>query len=952
MKKKILSILTLLLVTILVACGPTVDDHEDDNDDDKPVSVSLTIDSSTFEVGTHTLTAEVLPAEADQSVIFSLVGFYEDITLEDNKLTITSNVIDGSSVTIKVISAQNPLISDQKTFTISNPTPPPIEISTEEQLRNINLRNNYVLVNDIELTEIWIPLGIPENEDAGIPGEGFSGTFDGQGFKITNITTGPGGYNKGFFNLIETHGVVKNVGFESGMGPEDGIKAQAWSAVVAGSNHGLISNVYTNVRMEVAGVPGASLVGSNYGTIEYSYTIGPVITGSGAHGSGIANSGSEGNIISSFVLDTSVNAAIGYNKQQDPNIQKSENWMKSKQNYIDAGWDEDIWYLSDGHYPILRNSEFVEPEPEIFIYITNSEEFINYNNPEERQLQITYQLSNTDNLAVTFELLEPKLGVTLSEDGLITLSGDVLDNTEFTVRVTSVADDTKFDEKTFIVNNPDGSSYIEISSLDELIALANSNNPADMSKNYILTNDIDLGSAWWNKDIGRGFEDGFNGIFDGNGYSLFNWAGGDGQNAFGIFHHIGQFGIVRNLNIELRAQRMYVNAESAVLTHKNDGLIENIKLQGELMSLTSNLAGVAYFNNGTIKNVISLVKLLPNESSSNHSTIGGIVFENTGTILHAYVDGDVTGIEQLTKDPNPALDSYVVSTAFLQNELTYDIFDEDIWRLEAGMYPELISDTAVIPTDTIYITTEAELRALQQDQTLQSLSLTYILMNDIYLTEETEGSGMYWTTPIGSDTLRFNGVFDGNGFTIYNVKNAYNTNANFGFFGYIGENGIVQNLILDTNGTLHTGTNSAVFAQYNYGLIQNVMTFGEIENTVGSRYVSGFIRQNNGVIKNAIASVIISHDETDRVRGAFAVSTSGTGSFENAIYNAEVAGSSQMEGVSTGPLKFYPSGSNNDYIVDYDTNYFKDALNFEDWDSSIWLIVDGEHITLQPNITK
>lgn len=163
---------------------------------------------------------------------------------------------------------------------------------------------------------------------------------------------------------------------------------------------------------------------------------------------------------------------------------------------------------------------------------------------------------------------------------------------------------------------------------------------------------------------------------------------------------------------------------------------------------------------------------------------------------------------------------------------------------------------------------------------------------------------------------------------------------------------MVQNLILDTNGILYTGTNYAVVAQYNYGTIQNVMTFGEIRNTVGTRYVSGFIRQNNRVIKNAIAIVIISHDETDRFRGAFAVSTSGTGSFENAIYNAEVAGSSQMDNLSTGPLKFYPSGSNNNYIVDYDTNYFKDASNFEDWDSSIWLIVDGEHIILQPNITQ
>lgn len=950
MKKVFTLLLAFIFVGLMVACAP--EEQKSEIEDNSPVSVTLNLEGEILLVGTHELTATVLPTNADQSVIYTLVGNYEDVKLEVDKLIVSDTVANGLEVIVKVASKINPLVNSQKKYTISNPTPPAIEISNEEQLRNISLRGNYILINDIELSSNWIPLGIPENEETGEKGEGFSGVLDGNGYKITNLNTAEGGYNKGFFNLITAEGVVKNIGFESGFDKTNGIKAQAWSAVVAGSNHGKISNVYTNVRMEVVGIPGASLVGSNYGVIEYSYTIGEVFTGGGTHGSGLVNSGSEGTIISSYVLNTTVSGAFGYNKQQDLNIQKSETWMKTKQNYLDEGWNEEIWYLVDGNYPLLRNSDFIEPTPEVFVLITNGEEFLDYTDEMQRLLQITYLISNANNEEVLFELLEPVDGVTINSNGLISLTADVLDNTKITVIVTSVEDNMVFDSITIVINNPDGESFIEINSIEDLVTLANSNNTTDLKKNYRLMNNIDLGAGWWNKPIGKNQNSTFEGIFDGNGYSLLNFAGGDAANDYGIFYHIGQYGIVRNLNVEIRTHRFYVGSSSAVLAHKNDGLIENVMIQGEIMSTNATVAGIIYNNTGIIRNVISLVTLLPNESSSVKGVTSGIAHINSGSIIHAYVDKDITSIEHITSIVNEELDKYIVTTDYIKNSLTSEVFNEEIWLLEAGNYPKLKPGSNMPEESTIYITSEEQLRDLVNDPTERKMGLTYILMNDIYLSEEVEGSEMYWTKSIGTDTLRFNGVFDGNGFTIFNVKNEYNTNANFGFFGYIGEQGIVQNLILDTNGVLHVGTNSAVFVQYNYGIIQNVMTFGEIENTTNTRYISGFVRYNHGLIKNAIASVIISHDSDANVRGAFAVSTSGTGTFENALYNHEVAGSSTMSGLSTGPVKFFPSGSNNSHLVDYSTTYYETAENFTDWDSGVWLIVEGQHITLQHNITK
>jgi hypothetical protein len=78
-----------------------------------------------------------------------------------------------------------------------------IQIKTRPDLININnnLSGNYLLVNNITLTGEWVPIGNGETP--------FTGTFDGNGFKIINLTISTARENVGFFSFNQ--GIIKNL---------------------------------------------------------------------------------------------------------------------------------------------------------------------------------------------------------------------------------------------------------------------------------------------------------------------------------------------------------------------------------------------------------------------------------------------------------------------------------------------------------------------------------------------------------------------------------------------------------------------------------------------------------------------------------------------------------------------------------------------------------------------
>lgn len=731
MKKTIYVLLILLSFGMLVACETT----NDPVIDNQPTSVEFEIKNNNLEPGIHTLKAKVFPENANQDVDFFLIGTYSEITLNANELKITDEAEHDIEFSVKVSSKENPLISNQTTFKVNNPLPDKIIIKTEEELRNINLKGSYVLGNDIVLTEIWTPLGLADNEDEGVIGNGFQGVLDGAGYTISNINTIDGGYNKGFFNQIDSDGVVKNIGFESGKEEGEGIQGAAWNGVVAGKNKGTIINVFTDVQVTQTGEPGAAFVGTNEGTIINSYAIGEVKTSTSTHGSGFINSASTGTIINSYVLDTSVIAAIGYNKTQDENIRKPLSWLQTASNFKKAEWDEDVWYLADGHLPILKNANFEPPALDVFVVINNTETQLDYRNESERTLQIEYTVSNTTNKEVLIELVNDVDGVWLSETGLLTITEEVLNNTVIKIRVRSLEDETKFNEITITILNDDKNEVIVINTLEEFFNLATTNNPAHLSLNYELGNDIDLGSEYWDNPIGSILDVPFTGTFDGKGFSLLNWANSEYQNNYGLFYQIGEGGVVRNFSLHTRASRLKVRSSSAVIASENKGLIENILIEGEIISSGAYGAGIVYYNreSGVIRNSISLMKIYINDSSSNIGEVRAIVSTHHGKVENVFVDGELTGLKHISSSTSatPELDALLIkTTSQMKMSSTYNEFDQEVWFIKDGVYPMLRHDNFIEPDPEVMITiTNGVLDLNYQVEEERSYQFEHLVLN-------------------------------------------------------------------------------------------------------------------------------------------------------------------------------------------------------------------------------
>lgn len=364
MRKYITLIFMLVIPFILVAC----DNKGNHGNGTEPDVVSIEFTMSNYELapGVHTLAAKALPEGSNQDIRFSLQGIVEGVTVSDKTLTISPSVEDQMTFTVVASSVYDPTIRANQVFTVINQgSTDVIEIRTEEELRAISLNGNYKLVNDIELENPWIPIGISEKEEESgevIPGQYFNGVFDGQGFKISGIDIksqqGEPLFNGGFFAQIGVLGIVKNTEFEGKL------VANGWSGGVAGINEGLITNVISNMEVTVFGTSAGSIVSVNRGTISYSYGIGKVVSESNPNAEGrsaglvVANEGTMEEVYGDKDTMTTPNY-IAFTPMTNPNYMLSTAEMKLKSTF--EQFDEDVWYIEDGTYPLLKHEGFLPP---------------------------------------------------------------------------------------------------------------------------------------------------------------------------------------------------------------------------------------------------------------------------------------------------------------------------------------------------------------------------------------------------------------------------------------------------------------------------------------------------------------------------------------------------------------------------------------------------------------
>lgn len=175
---------------------------------------------------------------------------------------------------------------------------PFIEISNATELNNIrnDLSESYVLVSDIDLSSFtggngWEPIGTS--------GSPFTGTIDGNGFTISNLTIDRNAQDQALFGVTSGSAVIENIILEevsitsgplqrAGALVGDNNGSIQFSAVISGNiegvnvgglvgrnqSSGTIEESYSNAN--VIGERAGGLVGRNAGTILNSYATGNV----------------------------------------------------------------------------------------------------------------------------------------------------------------------------------------------------------------------------------------------------------------------------------------------------------------------------------------------------------------------------------------------------------------------------------------------------------------------------------------------------------------------------------------------------------------------------------------------------------------------------------------------------------------------------------------------------
>ena len=144
------------------------------------------------------------------------------------------------------------------------------------------------------------------------------------------------------------------------------------------------------------------------------------------------------------------------------------------------------------------------------------------------------------------------------------------------------------------------------------------------------------------------------------------------------------------------------------------------------------------------------------------------------------------------------------------------------------------------------ICTICEAKTISTVEELENIALDgkYILVNDLSLDD------VEWT-PIGTKTNPFTGFFDGNGYTISNLKITAPNNY-FGLFGY--NTGSIQNLGITT------------------------ISFSVFVRLTGSIYAGGLVGYNGGTIMNCYTNevnIFLNHFPDVNVAAGFAGGLSG-----------------------------------------------------------------------------
>lgn len=152
---------------------------------------------------------------------------------------------------------------EQDTVSISDP-------SDFDDIRE-DLDGDYVLTNDIDLSDVpdFEPIGDGNRGDRGQ--EPFTGTFDGNGYTVTGMTVSRSDDYVGLFGAVGRNGEVASVGLE-----DISVEGKNRVGGIVGFNRGNVTDSYVDGTVSGSGDYVGGVVGWNRGNVTRSYSLASV----------------------------------------------------------------------------------------------------------------------------------------------------------------------------------------------------------------------------------------------------------------------------------------------------------------------------------------------------------------------------------------------------------------------------------------------------------------------------------------------------------------------------------------------------------------------------------------------------------------------------------------------------------------------------------------------------
>ena len=322
------------------------------------------------------------------------------------------------------------------------------------------------------------------------------------------------------------------------------------------------------------------------------------------------------------------------------------------------------------------------------------------------------------------------------------------------------------------------------------------------------------------------------------------------------------------------------------LVGTNDGVISDSHASGNAMGL-SNVGGLVGGNFGSIANSYAIGQV----SGSTNVNIGGLFGRGSNSNITASY-WDTVASRQASRDNDAA---FAKTTTELKSptepgttstEIYYG-WSEEVWDFgSTNTYP-LLRSAGSFAVDDLEVVIDKDGNGLIEIYDLEGLNemrhqldgsghktsasgiksiqgcpesgcIGYELMKDLDFNADasylTTSNKITWTTasgwsPIGSNSNRFSGVFEGNGYTISNLYIDRNSN-NIGLFAVTAETAQIQNIKL-LNATIQGAIHVGSLVGSNFGLLINSdVTTATI---VGNSQIGGLVGANRGDIISSFA---------------------------------------------------------------------------------------------------